>query len=1284
MQVVVKCLLSLEVQTLSMPSLLLHQIYFEPQRSAVSYQMADFERSCESSQPTIRASVLPDRKAAISADLQSSLLWREFRSSPPPQGGGLRIDQGPEGASASPSSYSQYPRIPTSYLRTIFIDNNKERVGRNIDFNINFALRVVQCTFDEPSDRELCFSKETRHRLVAAALTAEEQEGARANISEDLIPLSLVDASTQPKDTSLFPPLLKKNPSRAQLSPVPPPSLPTLPAINIRPHHQPSTARQSLTANRVVEVSRPSSAKSEPTQTQLVPGRKWTDSKVSNAVQQLRNIAATFPSKSSQFISTVRGMYGPSGPAQDTYHQSGVTTVDGLRRLAANMDPPSDSDEEGMEVHGLQKALVGWQRGQEDIVGDSNYGGTANSLARILKKNEKDSRETLKGTVCPHCDLSRNDPPLYQLELDPSDKIYQNAFKKNVKEGVDYGGLAAIDASSLSTQTSRLRKVDGAAESRHYGNLPLGALTPDGTEQNLWHALHLLRPPEELQVNAHAPSQQPHVPRLTSDEWSVLAARHFTRYVGVPPWQEYFIRLKRDSDHRASVMKHECEKITQRIRAAQAETDRVKVRTRTLERILDLRNPTDERVRLKTQLNATQQELVLRKWEVEESTRRLERDRQTALRAKANTVIFHEEIRRTVAQITDMVEVMVRLDLLNHGSAVTDARTRTFAALSPLNLTPGAGKANGGKQQPPAQQCPRCLLLTSSSPFCTVTGDPHQPRESSEHDDALMSSSLDNSYADASVFYQDPIPTNPIDFKPTEEVAAQELREDDDEEDEETDEESDEEESGSSPSTAYAVDVGSVHGQREKEVERGTAATASPTEVRATFTSDLSNFDPSRGRRRSRKANAAKGAQVEPFTSVYKEVNAENDRKPKQTIKKGSGKKTIRKQSKKTTTKKPSAAQAISENSTDVDLGDGKPLSHVSAPQVGSTVELGSSEVGSESSTGSKRRNQVAKPGSRRSTYWAHNEYNVPPPKLPSSPSSSSSSSTPTPSDQSSASLSEDENEETVVYSGNDAFDDTSAPPEVISPTTPTLLTMQTNKPDEGRGDASSSRPPPVTFSPSTANYLTSPVDNSLVSGKSTPNSVSQRRAPRSSSSRQQAAKPPSKVPLEVMSAHITKFLAASADKDFNAMRTQTRHLQSSPLYTHMFTDSTIRLLAESEEQFYAWFSVVGRPPPISCTELPSWQSITKRLKETSPKILEQKIIGLKREVRNLQYAFQKRPKGRGGGAVLDDQSFAVLALKISELEKKNATLKVRIRQANELKIKLTSQRINNGSPHNM
>eukprot|EP00658_Telonema_sp_P-2_P007839 TRINITY_DN12920_c0_g1_i8.p1 TRINITY_DN12920_c0_g1~~TRINITY_DN12920_c0_g1_i8.p1 ORF type:complete len:256 (+),score=45.84 TRINITY_DN12920_c0_g1_i8:201-968(+) len=173
-----------------------------------------------------------------------------------------------------------------------------------------------------------------------------------------------------------------------------------------------------------------------------------------------------------------------------------------------------------------------------------------------------------------------------------------------------------------------------------------------------------------------------------------------------------------------------------------------------------------------------------------------------------------------------------------------------------------------------------------------------------------------------------------------------------------------------------------------------------------------------------------------------------------------------------------------------------------------------------------------------------------------------------------------------------------------------------------------------------------------------------------------QAHRPRSKVPLEVISDHISKFLGAAADKDFRRMRNSTRTLLTSPLYTNLYTDGTIRLIGDCEEQFYSWYSVVGRPPPLSCTEIPSWNVLSKRTKIASLKNVEQKIIGLKREVRNLQYAFQKRPKGRSGGAVLDDQSFAVLALKISELEKKNGTLRVRIRQANELKRKLVTQRL--------
>jgi hypothetical protein len=504
-------------------------------------------RSFEDTQGVAPASlIVPQLPALISTELQKALIQREVSSHPPPQGGHLRIGDFPQSAPAGATA--QFAQLPTSYLRTIFIDNSKERVGKNIDYNINVALKVVQGTFKDPSDKDLCYSKDTRLRLLQAALDAEqgdEEKDAkeavtplRGNLSEEPTSGELGVVGTSGSTTSF--PSLKTYPSSASnqrsqqriVPSPPPPQLPTLPPIFTRSiGDAPKTARDStaandppnpkLTTNEITTISRPASAASS-----ILPDGIKTNAAIDAAMKNLKNVVESLPSstKRSQFISTVRGMYGELGPMQDRYIQNESTTVEGLRRHARNIEPASESDEDNLDAQGFHKTLAGWQKGDDEgPTGTSTYGGTSNSLARILKKSEINALhdEPSHSTKCPHCELSRDDPPLYQMTLDKHNKAYTNAFKKSTIS-VDYAGFtktAAIAASTLSTQTTRLRSIE---THRRYGNLPLGALTPDMASENLWHAVHLLQPPKELQVNAYPAVQRARVPRLSSDVIGVL------------------------------------------------------------------------------------------------------------------------------------------------------------------------------------------------------------------------------------------------------------------------------------------------------------------------------------------------------------------------------------------------------------------------------------------------------------------------------------------------------------------------------------------------------------------------------------------------------------------------------------------------------------------------------------------------------------------------------------------------------------------------------------------
>eukprot|EP00658_Telonema_sp_P-2_P071247 TRINITY_DN60545_c0_g1_i1.p2 TRINITY_DN60545_c0_g1~~TRINITY_DN60545_c0_g1_i1.p2 ORF type:complete len:114 (+),score=27.80 TRINITY_DN60545_c0_g1_i1:31-372(+) len=77
--------------------------------------------------------------------LQAALIQREVSSHPPPQGGHLRIGDLPQ--SVPTGATSQFAQLPTSYLRTIFIDNSKERVGKLSLIHISEPTRLLSISY---------------------------------------------------------------------------------------------------------------------------------------------------------------------------------------------------------------------------------------------------------------------------------------------------------------------------------------------------------------------------------------------------------------------------------------------------------------------------------------------------------------------------------------------------------------------------------------------------------------------------------------------------------------------------------------------------------------------------------------------------------------------------------------------------------------------------------------------------------------------------------------------------------------------------------------------------------------------------------------------------------------------------------------------------------------------------------------------------------------------------------------------------------------------------------
>lgn len=804
----------------------------------------------------------------------------------------------------------------------------------------------------------------------------------------------------------------------------------------------------------------------------------------------------------SPFISTVRNMYGNEMPNKPRYAQDRELAITGLQKQVANANIIDDVDEEDEDNH-LNTAPSG--------------------LSRILKTNGTLNKDQYTAKTCPHCDLSRDDPPVFQM--------MPTSTQLNIAPSLNTS--AAIAASTLQTRATHFRN----ALKRRYGNLALGIITPKHTLENLWNLVAILQPPKPLQTLSHPPSLRGSVPQLSTDEWAIMASKHFADYIGAPPWQEYFVRKKTDIDEWTRKVQETCDNITLAIREEQKASDKIKFRLGSLERVVEMRNPSDERLRLRSQAVSTQQDLLMRKWELEDVQRRTERDRLLTMKDRALIAIAQEEIRRLLAQIIDMVAIHGRLALPNHQDLSRKAKEAVFSVLEELPTSRGGSVKRAMATSTDAHQCCSCLMLTATSPYCPVTGAPHSDLTLNLfHDLGLGGPSYDASPAHEDLV-EEHLETS---IKPNESFLP-------------------------SPSAGslfvprtVPLGLGHIHIPTPNH-SSATTPLRTPLVVNSRSAEDTINI--------SSHKLVAEVDDDAPESSDSSLSSDEDETEPplqktKESIPKGA--KAMKTTKSKISTverklaKSRARAEALRQKEIDELLGSGSDTARSRTPSASDAELLSSDEMGS-------------------------------------------------------------------------------IPGSFVLNSVPEASLSQSN---EG----------PKRFN------------------RGARKNQSRGRQHAGSPSGNKPMERPSTVAMEVMAHHIWSYLSAAADKNFPAMRQATRQL-TGPSCSVLFTDATLRGLAETEEQFYSWYSVVGQLPS-NTTDVPT-TTLVKRAKATSYKIVEQKCISLKKELRNLEWAFHKRPKARSG-ALLDNSSFAALALKITDLEKKNAALRIKLRQVNEQRRAIT------------
>lgn len=118
---------------------------------------------------------------------------------------------------------------------------------------------------------------------------------------------------------------------------------------------------------------------------------------------------------------------------------------------------------------------------------------------------------------------------------------------------------------------------------------------------------------------------------------------------------------------------------------------------------------------------------------------------------------------------------------------------------------------------------------------------------------------------------------------------------------------------------------------------------------------------------------------------------------------------------------------------------------------------------------------------------------------------------------------------------------------------------------------------------------------------------------------------------------HFADFMAAATSRDVQHMR----FLAGRVKHDSKVSGPLRKQLGEAFEQFTEWAALLISGSVVS----------HGKRKKKSCGVSELQLVQLKKEVRNLQYAFAKRPKGHSAGAVLDDETFTALALRQSYSE---------------------------------
>jgi predicted nucleic acid-binding Zn-ribbon protein len=344
--------------------------------------------------------------------------------------------------------------------------------------------------------------------------------------------------------------------------------------------------------------------------------------------------------------------------------------------------------------------------------------------------------------TCAHCHIANTAPPVHAVRAAAPDSVDTS--------GGSMRGRAA--SSSRSWDALDKRRVSFVVPRQHGPDITypvdLGLTDEEAVDTRLYAILS----------NATWPEADEYGNRLDKERKAAMLASHFQSRVGVPPWAEYFFRMKRlEMDTVARQNAHH-QAVTKRLATLQSKAAAVKLEIAALEKALAIRDPAEHAAQVEVAISALRRDLETMEARHTEQLDHLRSLDKYAHRYTERITMEVEECRRCVALLMKLHDLarsteQTPPDVLNK-EAIAGLLLPILERFPTLALTQRHDLDDDDDGDvdvdPLGHQCPDCLLLKSSSPYCTVSGRRHKvsmpvadrPLDQSERDELLMSQSI--------------------------------------------------------------------------------------------------------------------------------------------------------------------------------------------------------------------------------------------------------------------------------------------------------------------------------------------------------------------------------------------------------------------------------------------------------------------------------------------------------------------------------------------------------------